>query len=133
MSDGQLDLTREWHWGIAVVGDPAGHVPDVEPDRLVTVGGDTVVLCVRHAYDVGLDDDPATCTLHVRVLDDLDSPDRPVVCDVVLDTPSGEVTIGDADGEVPVHGLTGRTRLVVSAADVSAGGMDEVWLDLVVL
>lgn len=129
----ELAVTRQWHWGIAIVGDPAGNIPDLDGESLVTVGEDTVILLVHHAQDVGLDEDLASSTLRVRVLDAVEPNDRTVVCDVVLDTPSRAVSLGDADEEVKVTGLTTRTRLIASAEDVRAFGLDEVWIDLVVL
>jgi hypothetical protein len=104
---------------------------------VVTVDESGFVVLVRHAQDIeadGLGDDwkLATATIHVRTLAQAESTPRPVLCDVVLITPSQRLGIGDADGEVvlPTPG-TGRTRIVVSAENVSAGGLDEVWIDLV--
>ena len=54
-----------------------------------------------------------------------------IVVDPVLTTPSQRLEIGDADGRLvlPTPG-TGRTRIVVSAENVSVVGLDEVWIDL---
>ncbi len=129
----EVELTREWNWGIAIVGDPAGHIPDVDPDSLATVGDDTVILLVHHAQDLRPDGNLATSTIHVRVLDDDEPHERSTICDVVLNTPSQVVTIGDANDETTVTGLSSRTRVVASAVDVRSYGLDEVWLDLIVL
>ena len=91
---------------------------------------------VRHAHDIEaevLDGDWewATATIHVRALGEAEPTPRPVFCDVVLDTPTYRLGIGDADGEVimPCPGM-GRTRLVLSAEDFGEGGLDEAWIDL---
>ena len=129
----EVELTREWNWGIAIVGDPAGNIPDLDPHSVATVGDDTVILLVRHAQDLRPDGQPATSTVHVRVLDAHQPHERSTICDVVLNTPSHAVTLGDADGEATVAGLSSRTRLVVSAADARSSDLDELWIDLIVL
>jgi hypothetical protein len=117
--------------------DPKGEVPEVQPEEVVTVGESGLVILVRHAQDIEAevfegDWEWATATIHVKTLAEAESTPRPVLCDVVLNTPTYRLGIGDADGEVilPCPG-TGRTRLVVSAEDVGEGGLDEVWVDLV--
>jgi hypothetical protein len=122
--------------GIAIVADPEGEVPDVQPEQAVTIGESGLVILVRHAQDIETEGSEgdwewATATIHVKTLAQAESTPRPVLCDVVLNTPNYRLGIGDADGEVilPCPG-TGRTRLVVSADDVGEGGLDEVWVDL---
>jgi hypothetical protein len=132
----EVTLVRPWHGGIAIIADPEGEVPEVQPEQAVTIGESGLVILVRHAQDIeteGSEDDWewATATIHVKTLAEAESTPRPVLCDVVLNTPNYRLGIGDADGEVilPCPG-TGRTRLVVSADDVGEGGLDEVWVDL---
>lgn len=122
--------------GIAIVADPKGEVPEIQPEQAVTIGESGLVILVRHAQDTEAevfegDWEWATATTHVKTLAEAESASRPVLCDVVLNTPTCRLGIGDADGEVilPCPG-TGRTRLVVSADDVSEGGLNEVWVDL---
>jgi hypothetical protein len=132
----EVTLVRPWHWGIAIVADPEGEVPEVQPGQAVTIGESGLVILVRHAQDIEAevfegDGEWATATVHVKTLAEAESTPRPVLCDVVLNTPTYRLGIGDADGEVivPCPGM-GRTRLVVSADDVGEGGLDEVWVDL---
>jgi hypothetical protein len=94
------------------------------------------VILVRHAQDIEAEVfengwEWGTATIHVKTLAEAEPTPRPVLCDVVLNTPSYRLGIGDADSEVilPCPG-TGRTRLVVSADDIGEGGLDEVWIDL---
>src|SRR5690348_5223864 len=131
-----VTLVRPWHWGLAIVADPKGEVPEVQPEQVVTIGESGLVILVRHAQDIEAevfenDWEWGTATIHVKTLAEAESTPRPVLCDVVLNTPTCRLGIGDADGEVilPCPG-TGRTRLVVSADDVGEGGLDEVWIDL---
>jgi len=131
-----VTVVRPWHWGIAIVGDPECEAPDVRPEQVVTVDESGLVVLVRHAQDLEADalgDDWkwATATIHVRALANAEPTPRPVLCDVVLTTPSQRLEIGDADGRLvlPTPG-TGRTRIVVSAENVSIVGLDEVWIDL---
>lgn len=132
----ELVLIRPWHWGIAVVGDPAAQVPDLVEGRLVSIGERAVVLIVRHAQDIDNerfegDWNWATATCHVRTLTEDEARSRSVLCDVVLSTPSHSLSLGDADSEVTVTGLEARTRVVVSAADAEVTSLDEVWIDVV--
>ena len=132
----EVTLVRPWHWGIAIVADPKGEVPEVQPEQVVTIGESGLVILVRHAEDIEAevfenDWEWGTATIHVKTLAEAELTSCPVLCDVVLNTPTYRLGIGDADGEVilPCPG-TGRTRLVVSADDVGEGGLDEVWIDL---
>ena len=111
--------------GIAIVADPKGEVPEIQPEQAVTIGESGLVILVRHAQDTEAEVSEgdwkwATATIHVKTLAEAESASRPVLCDFVLNTPTCRLGIGDADGEVilPCPG-TGRTRLVVSADDVS--------------
>lgn len=131
----EVTLVRPWHWGIAIVADPKGEVPEVLSGQVVTVGSSGLVILVHHAQDIEAevfegDRDWATATIHVTTLADAESPPRAVLCDVVLNTPTYRLGIGDADGDVvlPCPG-TGRTRVIVSAENVGEGGLDEVWVD----
>src|ERR1017187_4222750 len=115
----EVTLVRPWHWGIAIVVDPECEAPEVQPEQVVTVDESGLVVLVRHAQDIEADalgDDRklATATIHVRALANAEPTPRPVLCDVVLITPSQRLGIGDARGEVvlPTPG-TGRTRIVV--------------------
>lgn len=132
----EVTLTRPWHWGIAVVGNPFAEVPTDFGGRLVAVGQDVVVLSVRHAQDIAADKfegdwDWATATLHVRSLAQEEATERQVLCDTVVATPQEKVSLGDADGMVVIPTPSLRTRLIVSTDDVDPTGMERVWVDLV--
>lgn len=49
-----LDTTivRPWQWGIVVVGDSRGELPEVEPGIAASIGAEAIVIRVRHAQDV---------------------------------------------------------------------------------
>ena len=132
----EVTLTRPWHWGIAVVGNPVAEVPTDFGGRLVAVGQDVVALSVRHAQDIEADKfegdwDWATATLHVRSLVQEEVTDRRVLCDTVVATPQETVSLGDADGMVVIPAPSLRTRLIISSDDVDPTGLERVWVDLV--
>lgn len=126
-----LDHTRDWGWGVAFVQDPAdGEVPDVDSDAPVTIGQAGFCLLVRNASDVDGDEGPARVTIHVDQPAALARPLRSVVVDLELVTPSGSLSIGDADGEILVPVPGSRTRVVVSHHDDEWNQPDEAWIDL---
>lgn len=131
---GETTVTRSWQWGAAVIGDPSA-APPAPTEAPVTIGTGAVVLRLRHAHDVELVEGRsslATATCHVRVLTEAEAPPRTVLCDVVLETPSGKLSLGDgAEAVVVEAGGALRHRLVVTAAAVRARGLDEVWVDVV--
>jgi hypothetical protein len=90
---------------------------------------------VRHAQDsiesFDGDWDWATASLHVRPLTASEPTPRSIACDAVLQTPSGRLNLGDADGYVVVSVAPGRTRVVVSVEDPADKSPDNVWIDLI--
>lgn len=132
-------IVRPWQWGIVIVGDSRGELPELEPGVVASIGAEAIVICVRHAQDVVIpegaaaDDEvgEATATVHVRVLASFVPPDRPLVCDVTLAIPSGRVSIGDADGASVIDWTGTSVRVVASANELDLSGLDEVWVDLV--
>lgn len=134
----ETTIVRPWQWGIVIVGDSRGKLPEFDPGVIASIGAETIVMCVRHAQDVvfpvGAADDEvleATAAVHVRLLASFEPPDRPVVCDATLAIPSGRVSIGDADGESVIDWTGESVRVVVSANELDLSGLDEVWVDLV--
>ncbi|HYI22378.1 MAG TPA: hypothetical protein VEX62_07050 [Candidatus Limnocylindrales bacterium] len=132
----EVTLTRPWHWGIAVLGDPQAEVPTEFDGRSIAVGRDVVALSVRHAQDIDADKfegdwDWATATIHVRSLAHEEAIDRQVLCDIVVRTSRELVSLGDADGMVVIPAPSARTRLIVSANEVDSTGLETVWVDLV--
>lgn len=136
----ELSLTRPWHWGIAIVGDPAADIPDIDTGSSVTIGAGNVIVAVRHAQDIDpatYNDDPpdlTTSTIHIRVIGEHEAHCRAVsICDTVIDTPTRAVTIGDAVSELVLTSMGSRTRVVASALDGDLAGFDVIWLDLIPL
>ncbi|GAB2771718.1 hypothetical protein GCM10027039_36290 [Terrabacter koreensis] len=132
----ELTLTRPWHWGIAILGDPRAEVPTEFNGSGVAIGRNVVTLSVRHAQDIDGDKfegewDWATATIHMRSLVQGEKTERHVLCDIVIATPGEAVSLGDADGMlvIPAPGL--RTRLIVSTDDVDPTGLETAWIDLV--
>jgi hypothetical protein len=131
---GETTVTRSWQWGAAVLGDPAAP-PPAPTAALVTLGTSALVLRLHHAQDVELvDGEPslATATCHVRVLSEAEPTTRTVLCDVVLETASGKLSLGDGAGAVVIE-VEGspRHRVVVSAEHLRTEGLDEVWVDVI--
>ncbi len=134
----EVTLTRPWHWGIAVLGDPLAVVPTQFDGRPVAVGRDVVTLSVRHAQDIGADKfegdwDWATSTIHLRSLVQEEMTERHVLCDTVIATAGETVSLGDADGMLVIPAPSVRTRLIVSAEKTDPTGLETVWVDLVAL
>lgn len=132
----ELTLTRPWHWGIAILGDPRAEVPTDIKGKVVATGRDVIVLSVRHAQDIDADKfegdgDWATATIHLRSLVESDRTERHVLCDTVIATPEETVSIGDAEGMLVIPAPGVRTRLIVSADDADTTGLETVWVDLV--
>jgi hypothetical protein len=132
----EVTLTRPWHWGIAVLGDPLAEVPTEFDGRAVAEGRDVIALSVRHAQDIEADKfegdwDWATATIHVRSLAHEEATERHILCDTVIGTGREVVSVGDADGMVFIPAPSARTRLIVSANEVDPTGLETVWVDLV--
>jgi len=132
----EVTLTRPWHWGIAVLGDPLAAVPTEFDEHAVATGRYVVTLSVRHAQDIGADRfegdwDWATATIHLRSLAHAEATDRHILCDTVIATAQETVSLGDADGMLVIPAPSVRTRLIVSADKVDPTGLERVWVDLV--
>ena len=132
----ELTLTRPWHWGIAILGDPVVEVPTEFNTSMVAHGHDVIVLKVRHAQDIDADEfegdlDWATATIHLRSLVEGNRTGRRVLCDTVIATPEETVSLGDADAMVVIPAPSVRTRLIVSVDNAEPTGLEEVWVDLV--
>jgi hypothetical protein len=132
----EMTLTRPWHWGVAVLGDPTGEVPERMDGRVVSVGDTVIAIGVRHAQDIDAERfegnwNWATATFHVRALIEAQRVERHVVCDVVLPTAEARIILGDADGEVVLPTPSNLTRVIVSTDDSDPAGLETVWIDLV--
>lgn len=134
----ELSLTRAWHWGIAIVGDPSAEVPHDLGDGAVAVGRDVIVLKVHHAQDIEAERfeggwDWATATIHVRSLTQPEVTDRRLLCDEVIHAWRETVSLGDADGMLVIPTPSSRIRVVVTTQETHPHGLDEAWVDLVAL
>ncbi|SOC57168.1 hypothetical protein [Ornithinimicrobium cerasi] len=132
----EVILTRPWHWGIAVIGDPTADVPTDFNGQMVATGHNVVTLNVRHAQDIAAerfegDWDWATATIHLRSLVGEDITDRQVLCNTVISTPDETVSLGDADGMLVIPAPSVRTRLIVTTDEIDLTGLEKVWADLV--
>lgn len=133
-----IDIKRAWHWGIAIVSDPTlgGSIPDVDPNRPVSANANGIVVLVRHAQDQVVSFEPgfewAEAAITVRELVDIPAidPGRRVIFEGVLATPSGRLSIGDADGNVIIPAHPDVSRLRVTALDDSGSSPDHVWIDV---
>lgn len=129
-------MTRPWHWGVAVLGDPLAEVPSSVSDQAAVVGDGVVAINVRHAQDIDAerfegDWDWTTATFHIRCLRQAEPVAGHVLCDVVIATPNETVALGDAGGMVVIPAPSLRARLIVSTDEVDLTGLERVWVDLV--
>lgn len=132
----EVTLTRPWHWGIAVLGDPLAEVPTDFDERGVATGHDVVTFRVRHAQDIEAakfegEWDWATATIHLRLLGREEAAERHILCDTVIATAREVVSLGDADGMLVMPAPSARTRIIVSAQQIDPTGLDAIWVDLV--
>ena len=132
----EVTLTRPWHWGVAVLGDPLAEVPAALDGQAVAVGDGVITIGVRHAQGIDAerfegDWDWATATFHVRSFGQAEPVERHVLCDIVIATPNESVSLGDADGMVVIPAPSLRTRVVVSTDEVDLTGLDQVRVDLI--
>ena len=128
MSDESWQVARAFNWGILFVGDSVDPgLNEIALGSDIAVGRSCVVIPVRHAQDVDLDDvdadeaaKPFEVLLSVRPGSLVDTV-GPRSFEAVISVPSGELAIGDADGERLVAVRPGDVRLRVSASpDVHA-------------
>ena len=81
----EITLSRPWHWGIALVGDPLASVPDLEPERVTAVSSGSIVVRVHHAQDIDAevfegDWDWAVARFHIRTLVEAEDAMRKLRC-----------------------------------------------------
>jgi hypothetical protein len=133
-----VTVTRPWNWGIVVLGDDKQPPPDVDARHPVTANGNGLVVLVRHAQDVGIPDDAsggdvlpsAEASVSVAFWEEVPEVVRPgdVQYEGNMSTPSGRLSIGDADHEVWVASPTIAMTVRVTAADVQFG-IEHAWID----
>jgi hypothetical protein len=132
------DVTRPWHWGIAILSDPSlgGEIPDVDPDARVSANENGIVILVRHAQDVdeeSFDDDvpwaEATVTIRLWPSPPEVEPERTVVFDGTLATPTRRIWIGDADEDRVLEGFPSAITIRVLLAADDLDSPDRVWVD----
>lgn len=133
-----FDVTRPWHWGIAILSDPSlgGEIPDVAPDARVSANENGIVILVRHAQDVeteSFDEDvpwaEATVTVRLWPSPPGKEPERTVVFEGVLATPTGRLWIGDADEDKVLGGFPSATTIRVQLAADDLDSPDHAWVD----
>jgi hypothetical protein len=133
-----VTVTRPWKWGIAVLGDDKQPPPEIESRRPVTANGNGLVVLVRHAQDIETPDDlssddvlpSAEASVSVTFWEEAPDVVRPgdVQYEGNISTPSGRLSIGDADHEVWVASPTTVMTVRVTAADVEFG-TELAWID----
>jgi hypothetical protein len=140
-----VTVRRPWHWGIAIISDATigGQIPEVEAGRPVSANEYGLIVLVHHAQDTDdwpegeewADDDAEVEWAQASVVLTSwaavsDWPDRDVVLyDGRLETPSGRLSVGDADEDVVISCPTGQIRLRV-CGDGAPERPDRVQIDL---
>ncbi|WP_285104003.1 tetratricopeptide repeat protein [Promicromonospora sp. MEB111] len=134
-----LTHTRTWGWGVAFLNEPVdGEIPEVDDESPVITSPLGLCIRVRNASDVnwqadghGADEQgPALVTIYVDHPSRFARPQRAVVIDTMLETPSKSLRLDDAEGEILLPAPGVRTRVVVSHHDDEWNQPDEVWIDL---
>jgi hypothetical protein len=121
-------IRRPFHWGIVVVSDveSGGLIPDVDTESAVSANENGIVVLIRHTQDIDSFDgefDWAEAEVLVRLLSEAEppAPDRREGFRGRLMTPTGRISVGDADGEVVHPAHPGWNEVVVTvASDVNA-------------
>lgn len=121
-------IRQPFHWGIVVISDSesGGLIPDVDPEKTVSANENGIVALIRHAQDIDSFDgefDWAEAEVLVRLLTEAERPlpDRRELFRGRLKTPTGRISVGDADGEVVHPAHPGWNEVVVTVApDVNA-------------
>ncbi|MEV0890262.1 hypothetical protein [Promicromonospora sp. NPDC050262] len=134
-----LTHTRAWGWGVAFLHDPVdGEIPGVDDAPSVIRSPLGLCVRVRNASDVDWQDDehgadeqgPGLVAVHLDHPSAFARPQRAVVVDTMLETPSKSLRLDDAEGEILLPAPSARTRVVVSHHDDEWNQPDEVWIDL---
>jgi hypothetical protein len=133
-----VTVTRTWNWGIVVLRDDKQPPPDIDSRRRVTANGSGLVVLVRHAQDIATPDDAssddvlpsAEASVSVTFWEEASDVVRPgdVQYEGNISTPSGRLSIGDADHEVWVASPTTAMTVRVTAADLEFG-TEHAWID----
>lgn len=135
--DVSVRVTRPWHWGIVIVGDPSpdAPLPEYDESRLVSADDVSLTIAVRHAQDAE-DIDEAFAEAQVEV-HEYSAPARPevepgqrTVFEGALRLARGRLSVGDADGNVVIDVATGTHAVVVSVPDDSGDYPTEVRVNL---
>jgi hypothetical protein len=127
-------VTRPWHWGIVVVGDPSSTaVPDYLERHIVSAGDSALLIAVRHAQDTeNTDLEFAEAEVMLRGFE------RPVadlgigrsIFSGTISLPRGRLSVGDADGQVVLDLGAGVHDVLVSVADGVTDHPEKVCIDL---
>lgn len=131
----EVTVTRPWHWGIAIASAPGAAVPETLEASLVTATADALVVKVKHAQDIEGevfegDWDWATASIHVRSLSEFNPADESFAFQGLLLLPTGELTTGDADGEMRLNDLSNPSRVRVYVNDATDAGAASVRIDI---
>ena len=136
--DVTVTVTRPWNWGIVVLHDDQQPPPEAEPRCPVTANGNGLVVLVRHAQDIETPDAGSSndvlpsgeASVSVAFWEEAPDVVRPgyVQYEGNISTPSGRLSIGDADHEVWVASPTTAMTVRVTAADVEFG-TEYAWID----
>ncbi len=131
-----VDITRPWHWGIAILSDPdlGGEIPEVDPSGGVSANENGIIVPVRHAQDIESfegDFEWAEATVTVRRWSEPPELEegREVAFEGRLATPRGQLWIGDADENSVAEGFPTSTRIRVVLLSHDLDSPDQVWVD----
>ena len=122
-------VQRRFEWGIFFLyDDDAPALADHVAGATVTADSQSVSICVRHAQDVEIGEDPFVVTLDVHLRARPPLPNS-AVHEAVIDVTSGVIHIGDADDEYDVRLPPGRWRVRILATPEEHAEHVDIWLE----
>jgi hypothetical protein len=101
-------LRRPFNWGVLIVGDLNGDVPESLAGGFGRTS-DSLALAVRHAQDIGSDSAP----FEVEVQIIAGPPTNPPDIEHVVSVPSGVLAVGDAESQAELRVPPGDYRRAV--------------------
>jgi hypothetical protein len=129
MTDPHLRVVRLFNWGLLILADRGTKdLPDTpaELPDLATATRSAVLLNVRHAADVDLNDEPAQVAVNAYIGT---APELVADFRALLDVPSGVLEIGDAEGVAELDVGPGTWLLTANVRPAEHPDTIDIWVE----